>query len=158
MFTAANTRDAVQTEAATERIAIMVLASTYDQSKYYRAEDIQKEKLLKIKGVTEEKVGQGANQEEKLVVWFNNTKKGLALNRTNNRTIRGAYGDDTAGWVGKLIVVFQTMGDFRGRSVPCVRVRIPTKDDGKPKREPDTLDDLPEDSIEDALGADDVEL
>ena len=34
------------------------------------------------------------------MVWFDNNKKGLVLNRTNNRTIRGAYGDDVAGWTG----------------------------------------------------------
>ena len=47
------------------------------------------------------------------------------LNKTNNRTIRGAYGDDTAGWVGKIIVVFPTMVDMRGKMTPALRVRIP---------------------------------
>jgi hypothetical protein len=64
-------------------------------------------------------------------VWFSNSKKGLALNRTNNRTIRGAYGDDTTGWTGKLIVVFPTQTDFRGRMVGALRVRIPLKDNPK---------------------------
>jgi hypothetical protein len=101
----------------------MVLASNYDQSKYLRAEDVTQEKTLRIKNVTEELVG--ADQQKKLVVWFTNNPKGLPLNRTNNRTIRGAYGDDTVGWPGKLIVVFQTMADYRGRLVPALRVRIP---------------------------------
>ena len=107
----------------------MVLASSYDQSKYFRAEDVLQDKILKIKAVTEEMVGQGADQ--KLVVWFEKTKKGLALNRTNNRTIRGAYGDDTAGWVGKLIVLFPTQTDYRGHQVAAVRVRIPSKSNPK---------------------------
>jgi hypothetical protein len=106
---------------------MVLLASSYDQSKFFRAEDLKEEKLLKIKGVTEEMVGQGADQSEKLVVWFTNSNKGLALNRTNNRTIRGAYGDDVAGWTGKLIVVFPTQADFRGRLVGALRVRIPIK-------------------------------
>jgi hypothetical protein len=125
---------------------MVLLASSYDQSKYFRAEDVMQDKTLKIKGVTEEKVGQGADQSDKLVVWFDNSKKGLALNRTNNRTLRGAYGDDTADWTGKLIVVFQTTGDFRGRMVPCLRVRIPPKNDPRittgtpkpPESEPET--------------------
>jgi hypothetical protein len=70
-------------------------------------------------------VGQGADQQQKLVVWFTNHPKGLPLNRTNNRTIRGAYGDDTEQWKGKLLVVFPTMVDFRGRLVGGLRVRIP---------------------------------
>jgi hypothetical protein len=63
-----------------------------------------------------------------LVVWFSNSKKGLALNRTNNRTIRGAYGDDTTDWTGKIIAVFPTQADFRGRLVGALRVRIPPKE------------------------------
>ena len=104
---------------------MVLLASSFDQSKYLRAEDLTQEKLLRIKSVTEELVGQGADQEKKLVVWFTNSPKGLVLNRTNNRTIRGAYGDDVAGWIGKLIVVFPTQADFRGRPVGALRVRIP---------------------------------
>ena len=104
---------------------MVLLASMYDQSKFLRAEDLTQDKVLRIKSVTEELVGQGADQQKKLVVWFTNSPKGLALNRTNNRTIRGAYGDDVAGWIGKLIVVFPTQADFRGRLVGALRVRIP---------------------------------
>ena len=80
---------------------------------------------MRIKGATEELIGAGAEREKKLVLWFTNTEKGLVLNRTNNRAIRAAYGDDTTGWAGKLVVVFQTQADFRGRLVPALRVRIP---------------------------------
>ena len=106
----------------------MVLASSYDQSRFFRAEDLTEEKTLRIKSVTEETVGQGADQSQKLVVWFTNSKKGLPLNRNNNRTIRGAYGDDVEGWTGKLIGLFPTEADFRGRLVGALRVRIPLKD------------------------------
>jgi hypothetical protein len=108
-----------------EEIAMVLLASSYDQSKFFRAEDVPQEKTLKIKGVSEETM---ADQSQKLVVWFTNNKKGLPLNRTNNRTIRGAYGDDTAGWTNKLIVVFPTQADFRGKLVGALRVRIPIKE------------------------------
>jgi hypothetical protein len=47
------------------------------------------------------------------------------LNRLNNRTIRGAFGDDTAGWIGKVIIIFATMVEMRGKMVPGIRVRIP---------------------------------
>ena len=47
------------------------------------------------------------------------------LNKTNNRTLRGAFGDDTANWTGKIIVVFPTMAEFRGKMSPALRVRIP---------------------------------
>jgi hypothetical protein len=104
---------------------MVLLASTFDQSRFLRAEDVPQEKTVRIKSVTEEAIGAGAEREKKLVVRFTNTDKGLVLNRTNNRTIRAAYGDDTAGWAGKLIVVFQTPSEFKGRLVPALRVRIP---------------------------------
>jgi hypothetical protein len=104
---------------------MVLLASSFDQSKYLRAEDLTQEKLLRIKSVSVETVGRGPEQEQKPVVWFVNHVKGLALNRTNNRTIRGAYGDDMDGWVGKLIVVFPTQTDFGGKMVGALRVRIP---------------------------------
>ena len=102
---------------------MVLLASKYDQSRFLRAEDLTQDKVLCIKSVKEELVG--VNQQKKLVVWFTNDPKGLALNRTNNRTIRGVYGDDVAGWTGKLIVLFPTQADFRGRLVGALRVRIP---------------------------------
>ena len=104
---------------------MVLLASKYDQSRFFRAEDLTQDKVLRIKSVTEESIGQGPDQQKKLVVWFTNHPKGLVLNRTNNRTIRAAYGDDVAGWKDKLMVVFPTQAEFRGRLVGALRVRIP---------------------------------
>jgi hypothetical protein len=127
---------------------MVLLASSFDQLKYFRAEDLTEEKTLRIKGVTEEMIGQGAKQEKKLVVWFTNSKKGLVLNKTNNRTIRGTYGDDTDGWKDKLIVLFPTQTDLGGKLVGALRVRLPlkqnpnvtTKSAAKPTAEPAPLD------------------
>jgi hypothetical protein len=99
----------------------MVLASNYDQSQWMKAAELDEEVTLKIKDVTEEVVGSGKEKETKLCVWFNNQKQGLLLNKTNNRTLRGAYGDETDDWIGKRVVVFVTETD-RG---PGLRVRIP---------------------------------
>ena len=109
-----------------------LFASDYDQTRFLKAQDLPSERKFKIKSVTVEPIGAGKDKEDKLVVWFTNDKRGLVLNRTNNRTIRGAYGDDTAGWVGKIIIAFPTMAEFRGTMVPALRVRIPPpKQDGK---------------------------
>jgi len=72
---------------------MVLLASTYDESKYFKAADLAAEKKLRIKNVTEEQIGMDKDKEHKLVVWFTNDKHGLILNRVNNRTIRGAFGD-----------------------------------------------------------------
>jgi hypothetical protein len=104
---------------------MVLLASAYDQSRFFKAEDLTTEKKLKIKAVTEEEVGVGKDKERKLVVWFTNAERGLVLNKTNNRTLRGAYGDACDGWVGKIIIVFPTMAEFRGTMKLALRVRIP---------------------------------
>jgi hypothetical protein len=120
----------------------MLLASNYDQSRFFKAADMTAEKKLRIKDVTEETIG--ADSEKKLCVWFTNDRHGLVLNKTNNRTLRGAFGDACEGWKGKIVVVFPTQDEFRGRMVPVLRVRIPppkqaaagngqtAKDDGIP--------------------------
>jgi hypothetical protein len=111
-----------------------LLASKYDQSRFLRAEDLAQDKVLRIKSVAEEPVG--TNRQKKLVVWFTTESKGLVLNRTNNRTIRGAYGDDTAGWIGKLIVLFRTKTDLDGELVDALRVRIPPPKQAKALQAP----------------------
>jgi hypothetical protein len=108
---------------------MVLLASNYDQSRFFKAEDVTAEKKLKIKAVTEEEIGIGNDKERKLVVWFTNDKRGLVLNRVNNRTIRGAYGDLCDGWIGKVIILFPAQAEFRGTMKPALRVRIPTPKD-----------------------------
>jgi hypothetical protein len=66
----------------------MLLASAYDQSRYFKATDMQAEKKLRIKDVTEEEIGVGQDKEKKLCVWFTTDPHGLVLNKTNNRTQR----------------------------------------------------------------------
>jgi hypothetical protein len=104
---------------------MVLLASAYDQSKWLNADTTPAERKFRIKLVTEEEVGIGKDKERKLVVWFSNDSRGLILNRINNRTLRGAFGDDTGGWANKIIVLFPTMAEFRGTMKPALRVRIP---------------------------------
>jgi hypothetical protein len=112
---------------------MVLLASNYDQSRFLKAQDLAAEKKFRIKSVTEEEIGIGKDKERKLVVWFTNDDRGLVLNRVNNRTIRGAFGDACDSWTSKVIVVFPTMAEFRGTMKPALRVRIPTpKGNGQP--------------------------
>jgi hypothetical protein len=103
---------------------MVLLASSYDQSRFLKAADLQREKKFRIKAVSEEMVGT-EKPEKKLVVCFTNDEHGLVLNKTNNRTIRSAFGDDVSGWISKIIVVFPTHVDMRGKLTPALRVRIP---------------------------------
>jgi hypothetical protein len=102
---------------------MVLLASAFDQSKYWRAEDLSEPKRLKIKKVTAEVLGR--EREQKLVSWFTNEKRGLILNKTNNRAMRGAFGDDCANWVDRVIELFPTLVEMSGSMVAALRVRIP---------------------------------
>jgi hypothetical protein len=109
-----------------------ILASSFDQSRYFKAADLDRERKFRIKKVTVEEVGTGADKEKKLVVWFTNDERGLVLNKTNNRVLRGAFGDNVETWPGKIFVIFPTMVDNRGRLVPALRTRIlPPKGNGQ---------------------------
>ena len=137
---------------------MVLLASSYDESRFFRAEGHENESRLKIKNVTEEKMADG---EMKLTVWFTNSKRGLVLNRTNNRVIRAAFGDDVAGWSGKIIVLYPTVAEFRGKLGPALRVRIPPpKEPNKataspPKQTPKPVDEELDDGFDDPEQLDD---
>ena len=108
---------------------MVLLASEYDQSRFLKADDLDGgERKFKIKNVTAEDLG----GDGKLIVWFTNDKKGLILNKTNNRVLRTAFGDDTAGWKDQIIILFSMMVSMQGRMVPGLRVRIP------PPKQPST--------------------
>ena len=104
---------------------MVLLASDYDKSRFLKADDSDGDRKFRIKAVTEALIGAGAEKEKKLVVWFTNDERGLVLNRVNNRALRGAFGDNTVGWVGKIIIIFSMMVEMRGKMVPGLRVRIP---------------------------------
>jgi hypothetical protein len=101
--------------AKSQEASMVLLASDYDKSNFLKANDLDGERKFRIKLVTEEDIGTGANKEKKLVVWFTNDDRGLVLNKTNNRVLRGAFGDDTAGWADKIIVLFSMMVPLGGK-------------------------------------------
>jgi hypothetical protein len=100
----------------------MLLASDYDKSKYLKASDLEHEKKFRIKTVTSDELTDSTGKKEKkLIVWFTNDERGLPLNKTNLRTLRGAFGDDTAGWAAKVVAMFPMMAD---NGKPGLRIRI----------------------------------
>jgi len=137
----------------------VLLASDYDKTRFLKAEDLSAEKKFRIKSVTEEEVGIGKDKERKLVVWFTNDSRGLVLNRVNNRTLRGAFGDPCDGWIGKIIVIFPTMAEFRGTMKPALRVRIPPPKQAagnvqtaKPKPpEPDPVEEVLDEELDEEI-------
>jgi hypothetical protein len=100
----------------------MLLASDYDKSKFFKGTDLDREKKFRIKTVTSDELTDSTGKKEKkLIAWFTNDERGLVLNKTNLRTLRGAFGDDTTGWAAKVIAMFPMMAD---NGKPGLRVRI----------------------------------
>jgi hypothetical protein len=91
-------------------------------SSYFKAADLN-DKPVKVtmKNVMMEDIG----GDHKPVLYFEDSEKGLVLNKTNANNIKVLYGSDTKDWPGKEIVLFPTVTDFQGRTVDCVRVRGP---------------------------------
>jgi hypothetical protein len=96
-------------------------------SKYFKAADLNGQPIvLTIKTATVEtmKNMQGGS-DEKLVLKFVNHKKALVVNRTNYDAIADGYGDETDGWLGEKVLLFPDKARVGGKTVDCVRVRIP---------------------------------
>lgn len=90
-------------------------------SKWLKASDLDEDGLaVTIKTIDVEKMNDG---EEKAVVYFKEISKGLALNKTNAKSISKLYGDDTDDWEGKKITIFPSECDFKGETVDCIRVK-----------------------------------
>jgi hypothetical protein len=107
----------------------MLLASDYDKSKYFRGPDLDREKKFRIKETTEEELTDRKTgvKEKKLVVSFTNDNRGLVLNKGNLRALKGAFGEDTAGWKTKVIALYPVIAS---NGEPGLRVRIlPPKQD-----------------------------
>ncbi len=98
---------------------------------------------MKIRTVSEEDLGQGHDKETKPVVYFENAKKGLVLNKTNATTIAKAYGNDCGGWTGQDVQVFPTTTEFKGETVDAIRVRVvqQAQPDEQPAEQPEAKPD-----------------
>lgn len=63
-------------------------------------------------------------EEEKFVLRFAKTKKGLICNRTNATTISTIHGTEIEDWIGKKVTLYADLGvKFRGEKVGGIRVR-----------------------------------
>ena len=111
-------------------------------SKYLKAADADDDLILTIKKVTIEKVGQGAQMEDKLVAYFDEVPKGMVLNKTNARMIaKIAKSDDTDDWKGTILRVIATEVEYQGDLVMSLRVREPKRAGSKTTAPSD--DDIP---------------
>ena len=109
----------------------MPTASDYFQrpeSKYFRAGDFTKEIVGTIESVerTEFKNDDGATAA-KPVLHFQDLPQALVLNKTNFTALSLMFGEDTNDWIGAKVALYPSRVDFKGKTMPTIKVRRPQK-------------------------------
>lgn len=113
---------------------------------------VQRVEIHDVSGAQEE-------PEKKPVVFFKEHPHGLVLNKTNFKTLTTLFGEDSDMWTDGQCEVYCTTTDFKGETVPCVRIRAvktqaaPPRHQEAPQEEryereegppvPDDEDDIP---------------
>ena len=81
------------------------------------------ERVLVIEKVEPGMVGEGPDAERKPILWFEGERKPFGANVTNAKTIANLYGRETGNWIGKAVTLYPTTTEYKGDTVPCIRVR-----------------------------------
>lgn len=101
---------------------------------------VGKSVTLTIKGIAAEKLNNKGQSETKYVLYFEETIKGLVLNKTNAARIAALYGGETDDWTGKRITLYTEKVRAFGGDHNAVRVEerkpAPVKN-GKPAKNED---------------------
>lgn len=104
-------------------------------SKFLKAEDLQGKRVrLTIHSVAMEELG----NETKPVASFQKTEKQLVLNRTKVSMLAELFGDESADWAGKAIVLAPGKTNYQGKMVPCINIEAaPALKNKEPEPPPD---------------------
>ena len=98
--------------------------SMYDRDYVYAFDLLGKDVTVTIASVEAATLtGQGGRKTKKPVVHFEGRDKGLALCKTNAKTIAALYTNDTDQWVGKKITMYPTTTMFGAETIECIRIR-----------------------------------
>jgi hypothetical protein len=103
-------------------------------SRYLKADDIPMDEdgnsttlVLTIKDVKVETLGQGPDAQQKPVLYFQQTDKGLVCNKTNAKTLTELFRtDDTDDWIGKKVGLFVAEVQFKDEMVSSIRIKKKT--------------------------------
>ena len=86
---------------------------------------------VEITGVTLENF---ENEDSKLALAFKGKDRLLLLNKTNLHALVEAFGDETAAWIGRRIILFRMTVTFQGAPTPAIRIRIPPQPQMQPQQ------------------------
>jgi hypothetical protein len=118
-------------EGTLQRNCQMPTASDYfptPTSKYFRAGDFTKEIVGTIQSVdrTEFKNDDGS-AAAKPVLHFQDLTQALVLNKTNFTALALMLGENTNDWIGAKVALYPSRVDFKGKTMPTIKVRRPQK-------------------------------
>jgi hypothetical protein len=100
-------------------------------SKYLKHGDLGgKPKKVTISEVLPITMGLPGEQEQKVVVFFEEEKRGLPLNKTNAGVLADTLGDDTDLWPGQEVVLYPDKASYMGKVHDVIRIRIPRAPSG----------------------------
>lgn len=101
--------------------------SALKTSAFLTQTDVGKGLLLTIRELTQENVAkQGASEELKWAMHFEETDKPMVLNSTNGNLIAAFLGDETDDWTGHQVVLYSDPSImFGGKRVGGIRCRQP---------------------------------
>ena len=108
----------------------MATAADYfkTESKYFRASDFTKEIIGTIGSVeSAEFKNDDGSAAVKPVLHFQDLPQALVLNKTNFTALSLMFGEDTNGWVGEKVALYPSRVDFKGKTMPTIKVRRPQK-------------------------------
>ena len=63
----------------------------------------------------------------KPVLHFQDMPQALVLNKTNFTALSLMFGEDTDDWIGAKVALYPSRVDFKGRTMPTIKVRRPQK-------------------------------
>lgn len=112
--------------------------SALKSSKFLTKQDVTPPILVTIQDCVEVNVAQeGAPQDLKWALHFNETEKPLVLNSTNGQIIAGFLGkENTDDWKGHKVVLYHDPNvSFGGKLIGGIRARAP-KNQPKPQQPP----------------------
>ena len=86
---------------------------------------VGREVPMTIKSFSPETVTGEHGQEDGYILYFNESKKGLILNKTNAKAIAKAYGKETDDWVNRPVILYAERGKWFGEWHEAARVKVP---------------------------------
>jgi len=91
-------------------------------SKYLKAADLDgKNHSAVIRDVVMEEMSQ--DDGEKPVLYFENSERGLVLNKTNANSVKEIHGPDTDDWRGKSVTLYTVKVQYGAKMVDGIRIQ-----------------------------------